>query len=63
MGSAQTRANNKYQSKKYDRVTIVVPKGRKAELQAAAQEQGESLNGFISKAIEERTERISEGGA
>lgn len=60
MGTPRTRASNKYQSKAYDRINLVVPKGRKAELQAAAQEQGESLNGFISKAIEERMERGQE---
>lgn len=62
MGTPRTRASNKYQSKAYDRINLVVPKGRKAELQAAAQEQGESLNGFISKAIEERTERMEREG-
>lgn len=59
---ARRRANKKWNDEnmreRYDRIQLVVPKGRKAELQAAAQEQGESLNGFISKAIEERTTRI-----
>ena len=56
---ARIRANNKYNEKAYDRINIAVPKGRKGVIQAAAQVQGESLNGFVSTAIEERTERLS----
>lgn len=53
-GKTSAESINKYMSKAYDRINLVVPKGRKAELQAAAQEQGESLNGFINKAIQHR---------
>lgn len=51
MGKASTRAQNKYIAKAYDRVNLTLPKGRKAELQAHAEARGESLNGFISRAI------------
>ncbi len=57
VGKASTRAKNKYRDKTYDRVEVTLPKGRKAELQTHAQEQGESLNGFISRAIDETMER------
>lgn len=56
-GKASTRAKNKYRDKTYDRVEITLPKGRKAELQAHAQARGESLNGFIGRAIDETVER------
>lgn len=36
---------------------LFVPKGRKAEIQAAAEQVGETLNEFIVKAIDERLER------
>ena len=58
MGKAQTRASNKYHAEKYDRLYPFVLKGRKAEIQAAADAAGESLNDFIVKAIDERIERM-----
>jgi len=60
MGKASTRAQNKYISKAYDRVNLTIPKGRKAELQAHAAERGESLNGFVTRAIDETVERDGE---
>lgn len=54
---ARIRANNKYNEKAYDRINIAVPKGRKEAITAHAQQQGESVNGFINKAIEEKIER------
>ena len=50
---AQQRATNKYMKANYDRVNLTLPKGRKAELQAHAERRGESLNGFIGRAIDE----------
>ena len=52
-GTARTRANNKYNAKAYDRVALMVKKGKREELKSIA----ESLNTFINKAIEERIER------
>lgn len=54
---ASTVAKNKYNAKAYDRINTIVPKGRKAELQAHAEQRGESLNGFINRAIDETIER------
>jgi len=54
---AQQRAVSKYMKENYDVFQIRMPKGRKAELQAHAQKQGESLNGFISRAIDRQIER------
>ncbi len=57
VSKAQQKAVNKYMAANYDRVNLTLPKGRKAELQAHAQYQGESLNGFISRAIDGQMER------
>ena len=53
ISEARRRANEKYNAKAYDEMKVRVPKGRKAELQAHAEEQGESLNGFIVRAVDE----------
>ena len=53
MGTAKTRAQNKYIAKAYDRVSLVLPKGVKDEVAEHAAKRGESLNGFISRAIAE----------
>ena len=54
---AQQKAVNKYMKKNYDRVNLVMPKGRKAAIRAHAEKNGESLNGFINRAIDEAMER------
>lgn len=51
MGKAQTRASNKYIAKAYDRVPLVIPKGRKEDLKAAAERTGESVNSYVIKAV------------
>ena len=50
---AQQKAVNKYMKKNYDRVNLVMPKGRKDAIRTHA----ESLNGFINRAIDEAMER------
>ena len=57
VSEAKKKANAKYNEKAYDRINIVVPKGRKAELQEHAQQRGESLNGFVNRAIDHEVER------
>jgi len=54
-GNAATRAKNKYNARNYDSVHVLVPKGRKTELLAVAEAAGDSLNGYITKAINEHT--------
>ena len=51
---------NKRYLEKQDNILIRVPKGRKAELQAHAERRGESLNGFIVRAVDETIERDNE---
>lgn len=52
LSEARKRANKKWNdenmAKKYDRIQLVVPKGRKADIEAFAREQGESVNGLIN---------------
>lgn len=50
---AQQKATNKYIANHYDRVNLTLPKGCKAQLQALAAQNGESLNAFIYRAIRE----------
>ena len=47
MGTARTRANNKYNKKAYDRILVTIPKGDKEKLKAAADAQGVSVNALI----------------
>ena len=54
---ARMRANAKYNLKAYDRIELKVPKGKKAELQAHAAKRGESLNGFVNRAIDNQVKK------
>lgn len=54
---AQQKAVNKYMAKAYDRINLTVPKGSKAIVQEHAAAQGESVNGFINRAIIETIDR------
>lgn len=61
MSEAKKRANKKWNDanmkERYDRVQLVLPKGRKEEIQLAAAACGESVNSYISRAISEQMER------
>ncbi|MBD5144834.1 MAG: antitoxin [Ruminococcus sp.] len=54
MGKTSAAVKNKYAAKAYDRMQIIVKKGKKSELQAAAEMQGDSLNAYIKKAVREQ---------
>lgn len=43
----------RYEDKAYDKVLVRMPKGRKDEIQVFAAQTGESVNGFINRAIGE----------
>lgn len=57
---AQQRAVNKYMKENYDEIKVRVEKGKKAIIKAHTERTGQSVNGFINKAIDEKMER--EGG-
>jgi len=48
---------NKWIAEKLDRVNLTMPKGQKDVVKAHAEAQGESLNAFINRAIDETMER------
>ena len=56
---AQQKAVAKYMKNNYDELKIRVSKGNKDIIKAHAAEQGESLNGFVNRAIEETIKRDS----
>lgn len=58
-GKASTRAKNKYRDKTYDRMELVLPKGKKEELKAFLQPTGESVNSFVNHAIDEAMEKTA----
>ena len=60
ISEARKRANQKYIDKQGE-IKIRVSKERKAEIQTRAEAQGESVNAYINKAIDQRMEQ--EGGA
>lgn len=54
---AAKRAVKKYDQEKIDRIAMRVPKGKREVIQAHAQEQGESINAFLNRAVDEAIER------
>ncbi len=60
-GKTSSASHNKYIAKAYDRVNLTMPKGKKEVLQAHAAARGESVNGFINRAISETMERDTGG--
>ena len=52
-----TEYKNKWQQENRERINLVVVKGKKTVIQAHAEAQGESLNAFINRAINETMER------
>ena len=54
---AQQKAVNKYMAANYDRINLTVAKGQRDTIKAYAEARGESVNGFIGRAILETMER------
>lgn len=57
VSKAQQRAVNKYVKSNYDEVKLRMPKGKKDVIQAHAAQQGESVNSYINRAIDEAMQR------
>ena len=61
MARPKTKTNaqikNDYARKAYDDVRLQVKKGKKEIIKAHAEARGESVNGFINRAISEAMER------
>ena len=56
VSAAQRKATDKY-LEKFDEMRVRVPAGQKAVIKAHAEAHGESLNGFIIRAMSETMER------
>lgn len=61
ISKAQQKAVHNYVRNNYDRIELTVnPKGKKDQIKAHASERGETLNGFINRAINETIQRDNE---
>ena len=56
--AGRTEYKNTWKKENTDQKLVTFKKGRKAEIQTIADMQGEKLNEFINKAIDERIERL-----
>ena len=61
-GRTSAASKNKWMAKAYDRVNLTMPKGKKETIQARAEAQGESVNAFINRAIDQTMDTDREGG-
>lgn len=57
LSDAKKAANKKYIAKTYDKITFTVKKGKKDYMKDFILHTGESMNGFINRAIDECIER------
>lgn len=51
------RAIKKYEAEKVERLTFRVPKGKKEIIQEFASKNGESVNAFLNRAVDEAMAR------
>ena len=51
---AQKEATARYEAKAYDKILLRLKQGKKEEIEVQAKAAGESINGYISAAIEAR---------
>lgn len=57
VSKAQQKAVAKYMKNNYDEIKVRVEKGKREIIKVAAEQAGESLNGYIKKAVDQRMER------
>lgn len=60
VSKSQQKAVNKYMAKAYDRINLIVQKGDRDRIKAHADTRGESVNGFIKRAINAQMQRDAE---
>ena len=59
---AVKQSNRKWDADNLDRLSLAVPRGKKASIQAHVEAHGyKSVNGFINEAIDEKMERDKGG--
>lgn len=54
---ARARATAKYEAANYDKILVRLPKGKKKEIT----DTGETVNGFINRAVDDRLEALKDG--
>lgn len=57
MAKTRSEINNAYAKKAYDDIRLQVPKGQKEIIKAHADSMGETIGGFIKRAIQAQMER------
>lgn len=62
-GKTPAASKNKYNSKAYDRIEITPIKGGKAEIKAAADRAGQSVNAYILQAVQQRMDADGKHGS
>lgn len=60
MGKTSSQVKDRYNAKAYDEIKVRVPKGRKAEIEAAVQAEGVSVNGLINRLLQEYLQKSEE---
>ena len=60
MGKTSSQVKDRYNAKAYDEIKVRVPKGRKAEIEAAVQAEGVSVNGLINRLLREYLQKSEE---
>lgn len=51
---ARRRANEKWLNENYARINLAIPKGEKELIREASEAAGETMNGYIMKAVRAR---------
>ena len=54
---ARKTANAKYEAETVERISLVLPKGKKTKIKEHSDRVGKSVNSFINEAINEKMER------
>lgn len=55
--AGKSEYRNSWIAEKLDRINLTVPKGKKDTIKSHAEARGESVNGFINRAIDETMDR------
>ncbi len=55
--AGDTKKKNEWIADKLDRINLTMLKGKKEKVKAHAERQGESVNSFINRAIDETIDR------
>lgn len=62
MGKTSSKVKDRYNAKVYEEIKVRVYKGEKDKIKAHAETKGESVNGFIKRAIDETIANDNRGG-